>query len=61
MVDTYIYFPRSDTEKAELAKRVSAVHADYVIDYVNKLDCADEQKKNLLESILKNKGERHDG
>ena len=60
LVDTYIYLPKGDAKKAELAKRVSAMHAAYVLDYVAKLSCSSEQKIELIDEIIKTKDTKGD-
>ncbi|MDO4982801.1 MAG: hypothetical protein Q4E35_04510 [Eubacteriales bacterium] len=52
-INVIVHLPKTDTGKQALAKRVSEVHADTVIQTVNKLNCSTEQKSQLLDSIIK--------
>ncbi|HEX2944566.1 MAG TPA: hypothetical protein VHT96_01265 [Clostridia bacterium] len=46
-----VYYPKSESGKQELAKRVATVHAQSVVEYIKKLSCPLEQKVKLIEAI----------
>ena len=47
-----VYLPKTEEGKQELAQRVAGVHADYVCQKLQKLQCASEQKKQLMDAVL---------
>ena len=47
-----VNLPETDEGRKELARRIAAAHADYVLDQIRKLDCADTQKQALLEVVM---------
>ena len=53
-----VHFPETEAGKAELQRRVSEVHADYVLSVLQKLDCPADQKIELIEAIIHDIEER---
>ena len=47
-----MHYPKTEEGKQELAKRVSDVHADFVITTINKLKCHSKQKLELLQAVI---------
>ena len=47
-----IYYPKTEEGRRELASRVASVHADYVQDRIQKLNCPISQKLKLLECVI---------
>lgn len=58
-----VYYPSSPEGKDELARRVASVHADIVVQYINRLPCSAEQKLALIEATAaeKKRQEQADG
>ena len=48
-----IHYPKVEEDKRELTRRASIVHADTIIQYINKLSCPKEQKQKLYDEIIK--------
>lgn len=46
------YFPKDETGKDELAKRVAQIHADAVTMRIKGLRCPTEQKLRLLDTVI---------
>lgn len=51
-----IHYPDTAEKEKELEKQVSAFHAKAVIDFIQNLPCPQEEKKELIEEIIKNAG-----
>ena len=51
-INVIVYYPKTEAGKRELAKRVAGVHADFVHQYIRKLDCPSEQKVQLLNAVI---------
>lgn len=51
-VEIITYFPKSDIEADQLAKRTAAVHADIVHRHLSNLNCSAQQKQHLLEQVI---------
>lgn len=47
-----VHFPQTEEGKQELARRVAEVHADFVLDTLNRLDCPAKQKLELLQAVI---------
>lgn len=52
-INVIVHYPKTETGKEELARRVAAVHADYVTEAVCKLSCPLPQKLALLDAVIK--------
>lgn len=52
-VNIVMHFPTSEKGKAELARRVSDVHASAVNQQLKLLNCPTQQKLDLLNTIIK--------
>lgn len=46
------HFPETERGKKELQKRIASVHAEAVKDYLTSLACSQEQKLDLIQSLL---------
>ncbi|MBR5518452.1 MAG: hypothetical protein IKV86_05425 [Clostridia bacterium] len=46
-----MYYPKTETAKSELQKRVATVHIDAVTTHINSLSCPKSQKLLLLDKI----------
>ena len=44
--------PETAEGRAELARRVAQVHAEAVMYTLQRLDCPDRQKRDLLQAVL---------
>lgn len=47
-----VHSPQSKAGKKELARRVAELHADCVLSAIRGLDCAPEQKRELLQAVI---------
>lgn len=47
-----MYYPKSDSGREALARRVSQVHADAVLTRIRQLNCPDAQKLQLLDAVI---------
>jgi len=52
-VHVNFYFPKDETGKHELSKRVAQIHADAVTMRIKNLRCPTEQKLRLLDTVIK--------
>lgn len=41
-----------------MAERVAEVHADFVLQYVRKLQCPSKQKEELIDAVIESAKER---
>jgi len=48
-----VIYPRSDAARAELARRVAAVHAEYITKSIQRLRCSAEQKQRLMDATIR--------
>lgn len=51
-IQVIVHYPKTEDGKQELARRVSEVHADFVISTINKLNCSKTQKLELLQAVI---------
>lgn len=51
-IQVIVHYPKTQEGKRELARRVSAIHADFVISSINKLNCPTKQKLELLQAVI---------
>lgn len=51
-IQVVVYYPKTEQENKELAKRVADVHADFVISTINKLNCSTKQKLELVQAVI---------
>jgi hypothetical protein len=49
-MNVLIYYP-NDEKKVTLRKKVAEIHAEAVVNFVQKLTCDKEQKLKLIEAI----------
>ena len=57
-VNIVMHFPTSKKGKAELARRVSDVHASAVSQKLKSLNCPTSQKLELLDAVIETVKER---
>ncbi len=48
-----IHTPKTAEGKTELEHRVAQLHAESVLKHVNKLNCPAEQKRQIIETIIR--------
>lgn len=48
-----IHMPKTAEGKAELEHRVAQLHAESVLKHVNNLKCPAEQKRQIIETVIK--------
>ena len=51
-INVMVYYPKTEAGKRELAQRVAGVHADFVNQYIKKMNCPSEQKVQLLNAVI---------
>lgn len=47
-----VIYPQSDATRAELARRVAAVHAEHATKKIQHLRCSTDQKQRLMDTII---------
>lgn len=50
-INIIVHYPTTEAGRRELQRRVAEVHADAILNYVQKLNCQHWQKINLLDAI----------
>ena len=50
-MNVIVYYPKSSNELKDLQKKVAAVHADAVIQYIQKQPCHKEQKLEMVNKL----------
>lgn len=48
-----VIYPQSDATRAELARRVAAVHAEHIMQNIRRLSCSADQKQRLLDATIR--------
>ncbi len=51
-IHVIVHYPTTEEGKAELARRVAAVHAESVIAKINRLSCPTKQKLELVDAVI---------
>lgn len=51
LIEIIIHYPERPENQALLAARAAKLHAEYVVQCIEKLDCSAEQKLKLMEAI----------
>ena len=46
-----VHYPETPEKQAEFDARVAKFHAEYVVQYIEKLNCPTEQKLKLLDAV----------
>lgn len=54
-MEVFVYYPKANKDMKELEKRVAMVHAQAVIQYIQRMSCPQKQKLQLI-NALKKKG-----
>lgn len=47
-----VVYPQSDSARAALARRVAAVHAEHIIQRIQRLCCSLDQKQLLMDATI---------
>ena len=47
-----VYYPQTDEDRQELARRVSDVHSDYVVAQIDKMNVPIKEKLRMLEAVV---------
>lgn len=50
-MEVIVHYPKSDQDRAELQKRIARIHAQFVLQYVEKLNCPQWQKEQLIDAV----------
>ena len=48
-----VHYPETPEKQAEFDARVAKFHAEYVVQYIEKLNCPTDQKLTLLDAVAK--------
>ena len=48
-----VHYPETPEKQAEFDARVAKFHAEYVVQYIEKLNCPTDQKLKLLDAVAK--------
>ena len=48
-----VHYPETQEKQAEFDARVAKFHAEYVVQYIEKLNCPTDQKLKLLDAVAK--------
>ena len=51
-VNVIFYYPKTEEVQQELAQRIASVHANFVLQYIRKLNCPSWQKEQLLDAVI---------
>ena len=51
-INIIVHYPKSEEGWRELRRRMAIVHADAVLNYVQKLNCPTWQKIKLIDAII---------
>lgn len=57
-INIVMHYPTTEEGKRELAERVAEVHADFVLNYVRKLQIPSWQKEKLVDAVIATVKER---
>ncbi|MBE6541446.1 MAG: hypothetical protein E7672_03255 [Ruminococcaceae bacterium] len=52
-IKTVIHFPTSASKQKKLDELMSRFHSEYIIEFVEKLNCSTEQKIRLIDAVSK--------
>jgi len=52
-MNVIMHFPESEDGKIRLANRVTNIHTEFIVEYLNKSDCETEDIFRILEGIQK--------
>ena len=52
-VNVIFYYPKTEEGQQDLAQRIASVHANFVLQYIRKLNCPSWQKEQLLDTVIK--------
>ena len=51
-MNVIMHYPTKDDDFDELRNQVAQVHAQTVMSYLSKLNCSNEQKEALIDSVI---------
>ena len=46
-----VHYPSAEEDRQEIQKRLARIHAQFVLQYVEKLNCPLEQKRQLIDAV----------
>ena len=55
-MEVIVHYPKDSEKKKELETSVSKLRAEFIIDYINKLNCPYEQKLRLADAVARRVG-----
>lgn len=58
LIEVIVHGFDTPEERAEVRSRVAKIQAEYVIDFINKLDCPLEQKLQIADAVIEGCRER---
>ena len=61
VIELIIHYPETPEQQALFDARVARFHAEYVAQYIEKLDCPTQQKLQLIDAIAQTILERCEG
>ena len=50
-MEVIVHYPESKEDQAEIQKRLERIHAQFVLQYIEKLNCPQWQKEKLLDAV----------
>lgn len=50
-IEVIVHCPKNEADERELTRRAAELHADFVMNAIEKLDCSANQKQELLWAI----------
>ena len=60
-MEVIVHYPESEEDRAEIQKRLARIHAQFVLQYIRKLNCPQWQKEKLLDAVAETVRERARG
>ena len=57
-IEVIVHFPKAKEDQEEIQKRIAKIHAQFVLQYVEKLNCPLEQKQQLIDTVVNTIRER---
>ena len=47
-----VVYPQADSARVELARRVATVHAEHIMQNIQRLCCSSDQKQHLMDATI---------
>ena len=51
-LDIKVFYPDSEEDRAEIRRRLARIHAQYVLNYIQNLNCPQWQKEKILDGVI---------